>query len=560
MKRDLNRLSENKFDVLVIGGGIYGIFVAWDAALRGLSVALVDKGDFGHATSFNTLRLIHGGFRYLQSLDIRRARQSIYEQTVFMRIAPHLIKPLPVLIPAYGHFSRGKEILSLALKMYNLISFDRNRLRLSQDTIPLGSTLSRDECIKAIPDIEQNGLTGGIIFYDCQISSSERLIISLARSAYTAGAVLANYAEVKGFVREKNRIAGVLVKDVINGDEFEIQAKIVVNTSGPWLNRVLGYLNKNNHILNQGLSKAFNILINRRITTNYAFGIYSESQNKQSAKLLGKRSRYFFITPWQDRSLIGTAHLPYYGDPDRFQVTKDEVKAFLDEINSAYPSSKIELLDVCFAYGGYLPTNISRAGTLQLSTDYSIYDHGTDQDLEGLVSVSGVKFTEARLVAERVVDLVFRKFGKTTPISYTRMTPVHGGDIEHISDFISIETKKRNSMSKPEMICDLINYYGSSYSEILKYVNGASDSNGRVIERSSLIRAEIIHGIRDEAAQKLSDVIFRRTNLCIDVNTKDDSLKNYAEIMAKELKWDQKRIDQELEDTIGTLSSFTLNA
>lgn len=162
MKRDLNRLSSNEYDLLVIGGGIYGVCVARDATLRGLSLALVDKGDFGHATSFNTLRLIHGGFRYLQSLDIGRARQSLYEQMIFMRIAPHPVHPLQVLVPSYEDLMHGKEILSFALMAYdNLVR------RLPQDenlhTVPEGRTASREEFSQIFPDIERKGLTGGII-------------------------------------------------------------------------------------------------------------------------------------------------------------------------------------------------------------------------------------------------------------------------------------------------------------------------------------------------------------------------------------------------------------
>src|ERR671918_2641974 len=188
MERNLANLSKHTYDVLVIGGGIYGVCAAWDAALRGLSVALVDKGDFGHATSSNSLRVIHGGLRYLRHGDLRRLRQSIQERTVFMRIAPHLVHPLPFLIPTYGHAMRGKEIHTLAVLMNDLIGLDRNRLEDPQKYLPPGRIIAREECLRLFPGIEKRGLTGGASVYDCQMFSSERLILSFARSATMYGA------------------------------------------------------------------------------------------------------------------------------------------------------------------------------------------------------------------------------------------------------------------------------------------------------------------------------------------------------------------------------------
>src|SRR3989337_1536062 len=198
MNRDLNTLARNTYDLLVIGGGIYGVCVARDAALRGLSVALVEKGD--------------------------------------------LVHPLPFFIPAYGHLMRGKEMLSLALHIYNHV-VERNPLDGYQRKIPRGRIISREECLQALPDIEKKGLTGGIILYDCQISDSERLIISIAKSAAESGADLANYLEVLGFIKDHNRLGGVKVKDLLTGDDFAICARFIVNTSGPWIQSVLGLIN-----------------------------------------------------------------------------------------------------------------------------------------------------------------------------------------------------------------------------------------------------------------------------------------------------------------------------
>ena len=235
MNRDLARLTEGVYDVLVIGGGIYGLFTAWDASLRGLSVALVEKGDFGQGTSSNTLRIIHGGLRYLQHGNIYRMRRSIHERTVFMRIAPHLVHPIPFLIPTYGHGLRGKEILSLALRMGDFIGWDRNCLSDPQKHLPAGRVLSKHECLKLFPGVNQEGLNGGVVYYDSQMYNSERFILSVARSAYDAGAAIANYAEVTEILQDRDGISAVKAKDGLSGDEFECRARVIVNASGPWL-------------------------------------------------------------------------------------------------------------------------------------------------------------------------------------------------------------------------------------------------------------------------------------------------------------------------------------
>ena len=211
MKRNLETLVTKQFDLLVIGGGIYGAFAAWDAGLRGLSVALVEKRDFAGATSANSLKMVHGGLRYLQNADIRRMRESIRERTNLMRIAPHLIHPLPCMIPTHGLGKKSRLAMSLALRINELVSKDRNCLSDPQKYIPKGHIVSKDDCRKIIHGISDDGLSGGAIWYDCQIYNSERLIISILRSAASEGAELANYLEVKRFLIQSGRATGVEV-------------------------------------------------------------------------------------------------------------------------------------------------------------------------------------------------------------------------------------------------------------------------------------------------------------------------------------------------------------
>src|SRR4030042_265055 len=242
MKRNPGTFASKQFDLLVVGGGIYGAFAAWDAALRGLSVALVEKRDFAGATSANSLKIVHGGLRYLQNADIHRMRESVRERTNLMRIAPHLIHPLPFMIPTHGLGKKSRLAMSMALRFTELISKDINCLSDPQKHIPEGHIVSRDVCRKFIQGISDEGLSGGAIWYDCQIYNSERLIISILRSAASEGAELANYLEVKRFLIQSGRATGVEVEDRITGDRFEIRSRCILNACGPWTSHIRNLL------------------------------------------------------------------------------------------------------------------------------------------------------------------------------------------------------------------------------------------------------------------------------------------------------------------------------
>jgi len=239
MKRQLEQLSDNEYDILVIGGGIFGLFIAWDAALRGLSVALIDKADFGGATSSNSLRIIHGGFRHLQSFDFRNVRRSIREQRIFMKFAPHLVNPMPALIPLYSNNFLRKKCFAAALGIYDLLGIGLSESKESGFNKFNNRVIPREECIKLIPDIEKSNLSGGIGFTDCQLSNSERLSVQVADSAFKKGAHLANYVEALDLIIKDNRVKGAAVRDNLTGDEFNIRAGCTVNSSGPWLNHLL---------------------------------------------------------------------------------------------------------------------------------------------------------------------------------------------------------------------------------------------------------------------------------------------------------------------------------
>ncbi|TDI88669.1 MAG: glycerol-3-phosphate dehydrogenase/oxidase [Caldithrix sp.] len=551
MKRDLAQLRGKQFDVLIIGGGIYGVCAAWDAALRGLSVALIEKNDFGSATSSNSLKIIHGGLRYLQQADFKRMRESIAERTILMRIAPHLVHPLPCIIPTYGHALKGREVMAAALFINDLVGFDRNRLTDPQKRLPNGKVISKEKCKEIIPGINEENLSGGAIWYDCQVYNSERMLISILRSAVNSGAVTANYTEMVGFITEQGRVTGVKAKDNLTGDILEISAKLVINNGGPWLNDVLAHLNGKLTRPKIKLSAAMNLVIKRKLFEKYAVGIWSKSDFRDGDALLSKGSRLFFITPWREYSLIGTTHVHYDGEPGQFKIKESDIQTFLDEVNAAYPPADLRREDVAFFYGGMLPADEDqKAGEdVRLLKNYQIIDHAKDRGVEGLISVVGVKFTTARDVAVKTVDCAIEKLGKSPVKSLTCTTLIFGGDIGNFENFIDAEKSKAPHGLSENSIEHLVLNYGSEYPEILKYGEENQEFIRPISPDSEILQAEVIYAVREEMAIKLADVVRRRTELGTAGCPEDAVLRVCADLVGHELGWDEQKRQAEIEET-----------
>ncbi|MGA7673064.1 MAG: FAD-dependent oxidoreductase, partial [Nitrolancea sp.] len=423
MKRDLHRLADDVFDVAVIGGGILGAWVAWDATLRGLSVVLIERGDFASGTSSNSLKVIHGGLRYLQSGDVKRMRESIYERSVLMRVAPHLVHPLPVTIPLYGHGIRGPEGMRAALAITDCIGMDRNRGLDSGHCLPRGRILSRDECLKRLPDIVADDLTGGAVWYDAQLYDSERLVLAVLQSAASAGAIAANYVEATDLMMRSGRVGGVHALDRLTNSELSVQARVVVNAAGPWAAQFSSRHGAVESARRFRLSKAFNLAV-PQIFSDTAVGFPSKAAH-------GRRGRMFFATPWRDLTLIGTAHLPYDGDPDRFTITESEIGEFVDDFNAAYPAARIDRQDVVYVHTGLLPAiSPSTIGDeVQVAEHPLVLRDGRRGGPEGLITVTNVKYTTSRKVASQTVDAVAAELASGLSKSKTDSLPVYGGDI-----------------------------------------------------------------------------------------------------------------------------------
>lgn len=556
MRRDPAALSDREYDVVVVGGGIFGICSAWDAALRGLSVALVERGDFAHATSANSFKIVHGGVRYLQHADLPRIRESSRERSALLRIAPHLVQPLPIAIPTYGHGARGKELLWAGLRLYDLLTFDRNRrIRDPARRIPRSRFISRGEALELFPGLAARDLTGAAIFSDAQMYNPQRLALSFLRSAVERGAQAANYVEATAFLRSADRVTGVKARDVLSGRKLEIRGRLVLNAAGPWAERLLSEGGGLRLDPPGTYSRDACFVVPRRLAGEVALAVQGRTRDPDA--ILSRQARHLFIVPWREYTLIGVWHVVHGGGPDSFAVTEHELRGFLDEINEAYPPLGLTLAEVSTWNAGLVLFGENLPGQTDLSTGKRsrLVDHAQEHGVQGLLSLIGVRYTTARGEAARAIDRALDQLGLPLAESTTADTPIHGGGIESFDDFLRSATQRHAGLLDSgaldgAALRSLLRNHGSAYREVLRLVE-EDPSRGRRLGSSHVIRAEVVHAAREEMAQKLADVVFRRTELGTGGHPGEAPLRECARVMAGELGWSPERERVELEETRG---------
>ncbi|HET7295118.1 MAG TPA: FAD-dependent oxidoreductase [Vicinamibacteria bacterium] len=427
MKRDIGNLTGREHELLVVGGGIHGAAAAWDAAQRGLGTALVEARDFGAGASWNSLKTIHGGLRYLQTLDLRRLRESVRERRTLLRIAPELVRPLAFVVPIYGHGVKGREAFAAGLRLYDWLSRDRNDGVGKDRRIPGSRLVSVDELRERVPGAPPLGLSGGAVWWDAQVSSSERLTMAFVLAAADAGAAVANHTEVVGLLRDGSRVGGALVRDGLTGDDFEVRARLVLNAAGPGADEVLrrGGLSR----ASLPLVRAFNLVLTRPVVAGHAVGGSSEG-------------RFLFLVPWRDRALLGTDYAP----ADTLAGPTD-VERMLAKAVRAFPWAGLARGDVALVHRGHVPATAADGQPL---TRPLVVDHQRADGVPGLVTAVGVKYTTARAVAEHAVDLAVARLGARAAPCRTSVTP-----LVHARPMVGELAERARAAVEGEMACTL---------------------------------------------------------------------------------------------------------
>jgi len=533
MKRQPEHLEAKVFDVLVIGAGVYGAAVAWEASSRGLSVALVEREDFGSKTSANSLKIIHGGLRYLQTLDFARMRHSIFERKTMLRIAPHLVHPLPCLMPTDRSLGKGRAALGVAMKLNDFVSRDRNAGQDTQKFLPNGRLLSKEETLKILPGLDAGRTTGAAVWYDAFMHNADRLTLSFVLSAHGAGAVVANYMEVVDLIKDNRTIGGARVKDLLTGRLHHVRARVTLNTAGGWIDRVLDFAGPR-RARPVPFTKAMNLVMRRSIVpSEYAAALYRPG------------GPVLFMAPWRGVTVVGTWHLPYRGAPDSLRVTEEDIASFINEINRAYPAAKVTREDVKLVNIGLLPgREVPRgSGRVKIDTDYQLIDHAAAHGYEGLMTLIGVKFTTARGVAEKAVNQIFTKLGKPAALSVSATLPVAGGNTGAFGDYLSTAASRLPQGVDAETLRHLVLTYGTLHTAVL----GAEKCHRRLPFETPILEAEVRYAVREEMAQHLTDVVLRRTELGTKGDPGLEALTAAARIMAEEFGWSARKITEEID-------------
>jgi glycerol-3-phosphate dehydrogenase len=493
MRRDLSRLDSEEHDLLVIGAGIQGACIAWDAALRGLRVALVERDDFGAATSGNSLRIIHGGLRYLARGDFPRMGESIRERSALLRIAPGLVEPLPVLIPTGPPGVPPRLALGAALALTHVLSPRRNRDLLPTRRIAAGRLLSRAECLELLPALATAPVTGGALWYDARMTRPERLTLAFVLSAAAKGAVTANYAEAEAFDLARGAVHAVEVVDRLSGRRHIVRARQVVIAAGPWTEELAARTGQRT-IAAGGPRMAFglNLVIGRRLG-EAAVGLRSTSSS--AADPGGSGARFLFTVPQDRTTLLGTWYAVADGEDPGSALERGE-EFLLEAANRACPGLRLTAEDVVGRQVGRLPV---KAG-VERGPAFALAERPRVHWREGggpsnLLTVEAVKFTTARAVAQRVVDAVLASLGLEPRACRTADTLLVGGAASEVTP-APLEVRARRAVS-------------------------------------------------EEMAATLSDVVFRRTELGDPPGPDEEGVRRAARVVGDALGWDDRRRSEE---------------
>jgi len=524
--RAWRHLGEEVFDLLVIGGGINGAAVARDAALRGVSVALVERGDFACGTSSRSSKLIHGGIRYLEQGDLKLVLESCRERDLLRtRLAPHLVRGQRFVLPLYDDDDVAPWELRIGLLLYDLLAGFRN--------VHNHCMLSPHELRAHEPALRTEGLRGAALYYDCWTDDA-RLTIETVCAARTHGATVLNYAEVTALEKDSTgRLATAQVHDHLGARTAMVRARWILNVTGPWLDRVRT-LDDAGAPPRLRLTKGVHAVFERSALGNRDAIVIRSPADK----------RVMFAIPWQDRTLVGTTDTFYDDDPARVEADADDVDYILEATNYAFPTANVTARDIVSTYAGLRPLVApeDERDESDISRDDQIFESPS-----GLLSLGGGKLTTHRHVAERIVDLVSSRLGRVVPRCRTTGTPLPGAAGMAAGPALDQPAQTREEHLRWR--------YGALAAEVSALAHGDDRLGERIAEDCGDLLAEVAYAVDREMAVSLVDVMTRRLHVHLRSRRVDEELaRSVAGVMAPRLDWSPSQVDGQMASYLALLA------
>lgn len=516
-------LTDKLFDIIVIGGGITGAATARDAALRGMSVLLVEKDDFAAGTSSRSSKLIHGGLRYLQSYQFRLVAESLRERERMLTLAPHLTEVRPFLYLLYRGYPESKFLLNLGLTFYDVASGQWRKRR--------HSMLSPAEVIEKEPHLAREGLLGAGQYFDV-LTDDARLTIDTAKGAAEAGAVMLNHAAVTGLILDNGQARGVTIVDQLSGETFDVHARQVLNATGPWTERTLALEHGNGTTAKLRPTKGVHIVVRKRdFPLNTAVFLRSPDDN-----------RIVWPTPSleDDVVYIGTTDTDYTGDPDDVRPDDNDIRYLLNVANHTIPEAQLTEDHIIGSWAGLRPLVAAAPGT---SAGNTSREHAITAGPTGMLTISGGKLTSNRVMARQLVDAAVKTIKKPTSKYTAHTTPISGGD----RDATRIERRAAAAGVPQSIARTWVRRYGTNATKILERWESAPRDQA-IIGPRDLTRAEIRYCVEEEMCTSLTDLLVRRTSIFFwDASGSLDAIDAIADELTHQLGWNAEARSREID-------------
>ncbi len=518
---DLNRMSNEVFDVIVIGGGVTGAGTALDAATRGLSVALVEQRDYASGTSSRSSKLIHGGLRYLEQMDFGLVREALRERgLIFDRLAPHLVRPVSFLYPL-RHRVWERAYVGAGIAIYDGLA------ALARNPLPTHRHLSRRGALKLAPALSGDGLVGAIRYWDAQVDDA-RHTLGLARTARAYGAALASSARVTGLLRDGDRVCGVQVLDLETGESLDVRARQVINATGVWTDEIQDMAGRGT--IEVRASKGIHLVVPR------------DRLHSDSGLILRTATSVLFVIPWGKHWIIGTTDTDWNLDLAHPAASRNDIDYLLSRVNSVL-DQPLEREDVEGIYAGLRPLLYGESE----ATSKLTREHAVSQTVPGLISVAGGKYTTYRVMAADAVDAAARNLAGRIPPSCTAEIPLVGADGFRPAWNRRFKTAAEWGLTTSQTE-NLLRRHGTNLDEVLSMLKERPDLSSTLPGSEDYLAVEVTYAARFEGALHLDDVLTRRTRLSIESWDRGmAATKQVAELMGSELGWDEETISREIQ-------------